>query len=499
MFGATGSGDEAIKLQAALDAAAATGRPLLVDRDYSFATKLSISNALTLVGNRSARLIWTGRGDAIEITAAVTIDGVVVDGNENPNTFAGLARSDIPPKGALVGIHGEMDSSGMPAYLPGVRIKWLRCQNYDGRAAFAGFNLSDGRIDHLECDNSTGNGIHVAGLFAMRFGKLAATRCGNLAAHSSRLGSGVAFFRETAAGKEPADWVDVDGYLSTDGVTIGEIEVVQTTDTGVYFHDYLSGTEPELGLKNVSAESIRADLTGHDAVKCRLGARDIHIGRLVATRTANRSFVATEYSHRIVVDELYANECGFDAIGEIAGTPVPYTGGRGIGESLQTNPNGFEVNNCNGVDVLRATIRNVSPRPSDKNGGHGVRLVKCTGFTGDWDVRNCYGNILRLSAIEDFDIVCTGQNAGIGNCEVQAADVYINSDGFGNSQNGRIAYKGLTPTISPNSAFPVRINDASTNIRLRIDADGSQWQAGNGEVFRNGTTGTILVEASPHQ
>ena len=288
--------------------AANTSRVGYIDQDYNFATTITHDGDVTIRGpfSNKARLIYTGTGDGLELTGAVDLDGIIVDGNL-PIVAIPTVTSE---EGCLFGIHGP--TVGTPGYLKGVKLGRVRAQNTRRRTGLALVNLQDFDVEHVRAERSYGHGLHFAGLKDGQIRGYSWYRVGNLGPEGTRLGSGLAFFIEDEPTKQPAEWYNADGVQSTNNVDVAPGGGLWATDTAWYCHNLNGGGTRE--FKNVTFGEITVGNAGKDGAKMRRVENVIVNGGSV-NGAALRLFVVEESCINSGFRNATGQNAGQDTIG----------------------------------------------------------------------------------------------------------------------------------------------------------------------------------------
>jgi hypothetical protein len=479
MLGAVGAGDDRVALLRWLSAVSdASGRVGWIDRDYSFATTIVHSGPARIRGpySNSARLIYTGTGDGLELTGAVDIDGVIVDGNLDPDAIP-TATSEA---GCLLGIHGPM--TGAPGYLANVKIGRLRVQNTRRRCALALVNLSEFEIERIEAEGTFGNAFHMAGLQNGQIGGYRFDRVGNLAAEASRLGAGIAFYAEGDAGKQPATWYVVAGVQPTDNVDFGPGQGSRTTDTSIYLHDTYGS-----GVKNVQFAHYQGTLIGKDGVKFRDGASNCRMSSCQLSKVGLRFAVIEDAgSDDNAILNVDGDQAGYDVIGEwldgAPGTRNFTTAANGLNQTLNQTPGGLRMNG-----VARGTITGIARRvldaPHNAAEGHGVSFIDCADSTMVAQIEDCDGHarirgLTRcLVNVDATNVARNGQSSNV------TAAVYCDDSADQSADN-------VVSVVSRETS-----GAAVLNHPLRINGTGTGWDAQVSMIGPHALPGGIVTRS----
>lgn len=474
-LGGTGSGDERDVIVAWLDILESSGATGWIDKDYYFGTTITHDGDVRIRApwSDSARLVYTGTGDGLEMTGAVDLDGIVVDGNLSSSAVPTVPTPEV---GALLSIHGPVAGGG--SYLAGVNIGRVRAQNTRRRTGMLLANLRDFKIDHLETYSTYGHAIMLNGLKDGRIGTYKFDKVGNLAAEGARLGSGIAMFTEGSAGKTPAEWYDSAGIQPTVNVEIGDGQGSRTTDTAVYLHDTYA-----TGLSGVNFGHFQGHLIGKDGVKVRDGATDCTMSSAKINKVALRGGVIEDAgTDRCRLTSFDVDQAGYDSLGEWLGGNLNYTGGTGEGESLNTVPGGFKLTDSSG-SVMTGTVQRVRDAPDDDSEGHALRFSGCTGSLVEIVAHDCDG-MVRFNDLNGCTLKANTTNMGRNLLAgTSTAAVYCSDSGSESSDNV-IEVVANETSGSAVQDYALRINGTGINFDLSVKFGSSDFNFPSGIVTR---------------
>ena len=408
-------------LPAAAKRAIAGNVPLIVDRPVILTRIWTPPPGLILKGDGTlnATVKCTGRGDGIEISSPIEIDGITIDGG-----LAADADRSIDGPGCLIGFHGQL--TGSPSYLSGVKIGYLRVR----RARTLGLvmaNLVGLQAQTIDLEDIYSNAFMMSGVSDSSIGTIRARNIGTTARAVSRHGSAIAIF---SASKPVSTWYDMTSrIMPTRNLTISTVDIAQTTDSAVYIHDGL-----KTGVNHITFGSVLIDTAGKDGFKTRLNGTTIRADKVVTRRTSLRG-VDIE-SDDVVINQIDISDVGFDAVGAILGHPANFSGGDLKGESVQEHPVGLVVMDCSGISLGSVRISNVAASPVSQGEGAGIYLNKAKDVKASGTIANCDGNGIRIAGSTNFDLNFSVSNT----CRIgkQKQAILVSPDGVGPSQNGNI-------------------------------------------------------------
>jgi hypothetical protein len=271
---------------------------------------------------------------------------------------------------------------------------------------------------------------------------------------------GLGFF---GVGTSGADWYTAANALPTDGVEVGIANLKHCTDSALYMHNDRGTT-----TKNIKIHSAIVDVAGKDGIKFNNGATEVEISSAISKKCAMRCFVANN-STKINIGTLICEDSGYDAVGDITGTPAPHTGGTSVGESISTAPNGIEIaGNSTDVQILAAWMKGARDNPVTGAEGAGLRILSAERVNVRARIEDTDNQGARIGDLDGFELDLDIVDAGKANGD---HFVLFDDEGVAASFNGRIKVYGRDTAGTPNTNHLVRMNDACDNID--IDAKGS--------------------------
>jgi hypothetical protein len=443
------------------------GNALVIDRPVVLAVKWTPPSGLILRGDgtMNSRLIWKGEGDAIEVTAPIDIDGITIDGGID------VASTDRT-RGAfncLVGIHGKFGSGA--SYLPGVRIGTLRvCRTQSVGLTLA--HLMNFRADNLELEDVFCTGLLVSGLTESHIGSIRARNVGDLLQTGSRRGSAVAILTET---KRVTTWYDGTSMMRLNNLTIDHIDVAKTTDTAVYMHD-----DRKTGVENVSIGTVNIDTAGKDGFKIRSGPKAITVEQVVAKRIAGVGVVLE--GEDLTINNINVSDCGIDSLGLMMGQPRAFSGGKAAGESIQINPVGVLISNCEGVTLPAVRVTNISSNPVTGSQGHGLSVANSHNLKITGSVQGSDGNGLRISDCSDFTVNVSVSDSCRKGVSKQA--ILVTADTPGISQRGVIQGK-VKQGPTGHAAYAAYITKDACSVTADLTVDGAEFPTGASAIHNS--------------
>lgn len=416
-------------LQRCAEAAVARGAPMWIDRDYVFENTWRPPSGLILRGgfDQRAKLVFMGYGDGIEITGPIDIDGLIVSGGLGPVSDRRAAENF-----ALVGIHGPASGDG----LAGVKVGRIMVMG-SRKTGLVAANLLRPVFDRIEAMDIFACGVVMAGIEQGRIGSVNARNIGDLLKSGHRRGSAILMAAET---KPVAGWY-------TPGVTvvrpirdlvIDSIVTTRTTDTAVYAHN-----DRGVGFRGLTIGSVDVRTAGKDGFKVRAGVEHVRVDS-VRVRQAAGVGCMIEGSRDVVIQSVDVDGFGVDALGDIMGRRLAYSGGDAAGESISNVPEGISVANSSDVQIGSFQVRNGRSGPKGAE-GHGLRLINVDRVSARGTVANVEGSGARISGARDFNITVDTQAAGKG-------PVLFSDDKAGPSDGALTATSQGAP-ISPRGAF----------------------------------------------
>lgn len=454
-----------------------TGRPMFIDRTYKLASKWTPPAGLTLRGIASddAALLYTGADDVgVEITAAIDIDGIVVD-----EGYTG-AR-DIASNGSLIAIHGDM--SATPAYLTGVKIGQLGLRaRRTKKAGIVVMNVSGLDAGLLSAEDVFNHGILCAGLINFHIGKTRSRNIGDLQKNGNRRGTGFLF---AADPKNFGTWyLNGANVLPSHTGQIGQGITYGTTDSAFYMHD-----DAQTGIEGIHIGDVDVQLSGKDGCKIRTGLKDIKIGtgraRKVAncglTMTGENGYLSTiDRCEDISVGSFAVSEAGYDAIADITGVThgtTRYVDSETAGTSINDLCYGVYAANIDRLTIGSASIEDVAAQPTGA-AGHGIQLNDCPGAKIAGKIFKVAGRALQIINSPDVSLDISETDSGNPDAGgftsptpvTNATCMVIGSSGrlqlHTKQPTKRLAY----PIYADASILDCWINDARAQYNLDVNA-----------------------------
>jgi len=447
---------------------ASSGATLNLTVPFEVTSKYNPSAGVTIRGTYRDEdaITMSVAGDGVEINYLCDIDGIVFDGGK-----VGTARVTAGAVGALFGVNGGT------SYLDKFKLGRIKVINDPRRTGICIVNISNGEVGPFETYNTDGHAVLMSGIKDTKIKEIGTRLNGDLNVNGSRLGAGLAFFREANAGKAPAQWYLSANVLDTSGVRFKPVNTFMTTDTSIYVHN--DSGQPV--FNDIEIESSTMQISGKDGLKVRSNVAGFTSHSTSATKISGKAVAVEASCGDINIPAPTITSAGYDGIGDITGTPSPWTGGTGLGESLQDLPIGLYVENCFRVSSEGAVIRGVARNPDNGSDGHGVRVVGTDNSDISAITSNIGGSHSRISG-------CNGTNVTL-NAEVDSssvaspATIYFSDDGFGPSSNCK-AKLTVTADATTDTTYPIRVNGACVDIEASVTGDTTNYTRVDGLTVR---------------